>query len=43
VKLLLMAKQQITAGEASRTLGAFEWLFLGVRTLVPFQVFETSE
>lgn len=43
MKLLLVAKQQITTGKASCTFGAFEWLLLGVGTLVPFQVLETCE
>jgi hypothetical protein len=30
MKLLLVPQQEITAGEASRTFGAFEWLFLCV-------------
>jgi hypothetical protein len=38
VQLLLMAQQQISACETSCAFGTFKWLFLGVRTFMPFEV-----
>jgi hypothetical protein len=39
VKLLLVAEQQVTAGEASRTLRALERLLLGVGALMALEMF----
>lgn len=43
VQLLLVSQQQITASKAPRALGTLKRLFLGVGTLVAFQVLEAGE
>jgi hypothetical protein len=43
MELLLVTQQEISAGEASRALGTFEGLFLGVRPLVSFQVLQSGK
>lgn len=43
MELLLVAQQQVSAGKASRALGALEGLLLGVGALVTLQMLETCE
>lgn len=43
MELLLVAQEQISTGEASRALGAFEGLLLGVGPLMAFQMFQSCK
>lgn len=43
MELLLVAQQQIAAGEASLAVTALERFFLGVRTLVSLEVFQAGK
>jgi hypothetical protein len=43
MKLLLVPQQEVAAGKASCTFGAFEWLLLRVRTFVTLEMLESCE